>query len=67
MFCLESWRTTLPGHAEKLVKYLGRVMEWGAGDSKDRVVKKVGALWRGLCGPKEPEVLGRYSSEEQAV
>ncbi|KAF2023972.1 hypothetical protein EK21DRAFT_16057, partial [Setomelanomma holmii] len=38
MFCLESWRTTLPGHAEKLVEYLGRIMEWGAGDFKDRVV-----------------------------
>ncbi|KAH8724014.1 hypothetical protein GQ44DRAFT_740719 [Phaeosphaeriaceae sp. PMI808] len=36
MSCLESWRTTLPGHSEKLVEYLGRVMEWGAGDFRER-------------------------------
>lgn len=50
--CLESWRTTLPGNSEKLVEYLGRVMEWGAGDFKECIVERVGALWRGMCGPE---------------
>jgi hypothetical protein len=53
MSCLESWRTTLPGHSEKLVECLGRVMKWGAGDFKERIVERVGALWRSMCAPEE--------------
>lgn len=57
MSCLGSWRTTLPGHSEKLVECLGRVMEWGAGDFRERVTIRVGAMWRSVCGPEEPVLL----------
>jgi hypothetical protein len=53
MSCLESWRTTLPGHSEKLVECLRRVMEWGASDFKESIVERVGALWKIICEPEE--------------
>ncbi|KAF1841363.1 uncharacterized protein K460DRAFT_397607 [Cucurbitaria berberidis CBS 394.84] len=52
MSCLQSWRTTLPGHSEKLVECLGRVMEWGAGDFRNGIVDKVGALWKSMFVPE---------------
>jgi hypothetical protein len=49
MSCLQSWRTTLPGHAELFVGSLGRIMGWGASEFKDDVVERVGALCGGIC------------------
>jgi hypothetical protein len=53
MHCLESWRTTLPGHAELLFRSIDRIMGWGAGIFKDDIVQSVGALWRDMCAPAE--------------
>lgn len=53
MSCLQSWRTTLPGHSEELIQYLARVMEWGAGDFKDSVLTQVQRLWRNMCEQSE--------------
>lgn len=53
MSCLQSWRTTLPGHAEFFVESLERIMRWGARKFKDDVVERVGVLWGAMCAPRE--------------